>query len=40
MIMEREVHSQILSYFIRHDLITIDQFALLKNILLQDVSTV
>ena len=31
MIMEIEVHSQILSYFIRHDLITIDQFAFLKN---------
>ena len=31
MIMEREVHSQILSYFIKHDLITIDQFAFLKN---------
>ena len=40
MIMEREVHSQILSYFIKHDLITIDQFAFLINILLQDVSTV
>ena len=31
MIIEREVHSQILSYFIKHDLITIDQFAFLKN---------
>ena len=31
MIIEREVQSQLLSYFIKHDLITIDQFALLKN---------
>ena len=31
MIMEREVRSQILFYFIKHDLITIDQFAFLKN---------
>ena len=31
MILEREVHSQILSYFTKHDLITIDQFAFLKK---------
>ena len=31
MIIEREVQSQLLSYFIKHDLIAIDQFAFLKN---------
>ena len=31
MIIEREVQSQLLSYFVKHDLITIDQFAFLKN---------
>ena len=31
MIIEREVQSQLLSYFIKYDLITIDQFAFLKN---------
>ena len=31
MIMERYVHSQILSYFIKHNLIIIDQFAFLKK---------
>ena len=31
MIMERIDHSQILSYFIKHNLIIIDQFAFLKK---------
>ena len=31
MIMERNDHSQILSYFIKHNLIIIDQFAFLKK---------
>ena len=31
MIMERKDHSQILSYFIKHNLIIIDQLAFLKN---------
>ena len=38
MIMEN--HSQILFYFIKHNLIIIDQFAFLKNTLPQDVSIV
>ena len=31
MIMEREVHIQIMEYFIKHDLITLDQFAFLER---------
>ena len=31
MIMERKDHSQILSYFIKHNFIIIDQFAFLKK---------
>ena len=31
MIIEREVQSQLMTYFTKHDLITIDQFAFLKN---------
>ena len=40
MIMERNDHSQILSYFIKHNLIIIYQFAFLKKTLPQDVSIV
>ena len=38
MIIEGNVHSQILSYFIKHKAIIIDPFAFLKNTVPQDVS--
>ena len=40
MVMERKDHSQILSYFIKHNLIVMDQFAFLKTTLPHDVSFV